>query len=72
MALMSRRLYEMVKSTQPEKSENAMLIGLQSENQKLKGMIARLYTTYTEEKQKLVSQVFPICIVLGLLCSWTN
>lgn len=63
MGLMSRRLYEMVKSTQPEKSENAMLIGLQSENQKLKSVIVRLYTTYTEEKQKLVSQVFPIRIV---------
>ena len=58
MAVMSRRLYEMVKSTQPEKSENAVLIGLQSENQKLKGVIVRLYNTYTEEKQKLVSQVF--------------
>ena len=58
MAVMSRRLYEMVKSGQPEKSENAVLIGLQSENQKLKGVIVRLYNTYTEEKQKLVSQVF--------------
>ena len=54
MAVMSRRLYEMVKSAQPEKSENAVLIGLQSENQKLKGVIVRLYNTYTEEKQKLV------------------
>lgn len=58
MAVMSRRLYEMVKSAQPEKSENAVLIGLQSENKKLKGVIVRLYNTYTEEKQKLVSQVF--------------
>ena len=58
MAVMSRRLYEMVKSAQPKKSENAVLIGLQSENQKLKGVIVRLYNTYTEEKQKLVSQVF--------------
>lgn len=54
---MSRRLYEMVKSAQPEKSENAVLISLQSENQKLKDAIVHLYNTYTEEKQKLVSQV---------------
>ena len=57
---MSRRLYEMVNSTQPEKSESAMLIDLQAENQKLKGVIFRLYNTYNDEKQKLVSQVLAI------------
>lgn len=47
----------MVNSTQREKSSEAMLIGLQSENKQLKEVIVRLHSTYSEEKKHLMFQV---------------
>ena len=58
LVLMSRKVYEILRSTSTEKQSEAFTVGLEAENKQLKEVIAQLYTNFIEERKQLLTKVF--------------